>query len=122
LILAWKVDARFDGAGSVVVGLVLVGVSVFLARKVKSLLLGERADPDLEKSVRAAAVEDPRIVEVLNLITVQQGPDEVLLAAKIRVHDELPAGDAARVIDEFEQRVRAREPEVRWQFVEIDSD
>jgi cation diffusion facilitator family transporter len=121
LFLAWSVDPRFDGVGSILVGLVLVWVAFFLARKVKSLLLGERADPDVEDAVRAAAAEDARIAEVLGLITVQQGPGEVMLAAKIRLSDGLDAAEAARLIDELEARVRTREPEVRWQFIEIDT-
>src|SRR6185369_6050365 len=41
-------DGRWDGIGSAAIGLVLVGVAVFLATEVSSLLLGERADPDIE--------------------------------------------------------------------------
>jgi divalent metal cation (Fe/Co/Zn/Cd) transporter len=122
LLLAWRVDARFDGVGSVLVGAVLVAVSIFLARKAKSLLLGERADVAIETALREAAREDPRIVQILNVITVQQGPGEVIMAAKLRVKETIPAADAAKLVDDLERRVRAREPEVRWQFIEIDSD
>ncbi|RYE79991.1 MAG: cation diffusion facilitator family transporter, partial [Myxococcales bacterium] len=45
-------DARYDGAGSVVIGVLLVLVAFFLAREVKSLLDGERADPAIEEAVR----------------------------------------------------------------------
>lgn len=120
LALAHFVDTRFDGVGSILVGLVLVGVATFLARKIKSLLLGERADPEIEAAVRAAASEDPRIVEVLRLITVQQGPGEVMVAAKLRIHDSLSAADVAALINDYERRVRARIPEVKWQFIEPD--
>jgi cation diffusion facilitator family transporter len=120
LLGARYVDPRFDGVGSILVGLVLVWVAIFLARKVKSLLLGERADPEIEASVHAAAKEDPRIVEVLRLISVQQGPGEVMIAAKVRISDGLTAGDVAVAINEFESRVRARLPDVKWQFIEPD--
>jgi len=122
LLLAWKVDPHWDGVGSVLVGSVLVWVAVFLARKAKSLLLGERAGADVEQALRQAVKDDPRIVAVLNVITVQQGPGEVLLAAKLRVDPEIPSAEAARLVDQLEQRVKAREPEVRWQFIEIDLD
>lgn len=122
LLLAYYVDPRFDGVGGVMVGLVLVWVAIFLARKVKGLLLGERADPEIEAQVRLAAKEDPRILEVLRLITVQQGPGEVLVAAKLRFDDSLSAKDVVAVINGFESRVRKREPEVKWQFIEPDSE
>jgi cation diffusion facilitator family transporter len=120
LLLAHFIDPRFDGVGGVLVGLVLVWVATFLARKVKGLLLGERADPEVEAQIRLAAQEDPRILEVLRLITVQQGPGEVMVAAKLRFDDTLSARELTDSINAFEQRVRKREPEVKWQFIESD--
>ncbi len=120
MALAVTVDPRFDGAGSVAVGLVLVWVAWFLARKVKSLLLGERADPEVDAAVHAAAKEDARIREVLRMITVQQGPGEVMIAVKLRVDDALTSAEVVALINEFEQRVRQRLPDVKWQFIEPD--
>jgi cation diffusion facilitator family transporter len=120
MALAHWVDPRFDGVGSVLVGVVLVGVASFLARKVKSLLLGESADPEVEAHVRAAAGEDKRIVEVLRIIAVQQGPGEVMIAAKLHIDDTITAHDVVDVINDFEKRVRTRLPEVKWQFIEPD--
>jgi cation diffusion facilitator family transporter len=120
LLLAYYVDPRFDGVGGVLVGLVLVWVAIFLARKIKGLLLGERADPEIEEQVHLAAKEDARIKSVLRLITVQQGPGEVLVAAKLRFDDTLNAKEVTEAINDFEARVRKREPEVKWQFIEPD--
>lgn len=120
LALAKWVNPRFDGAGSVMVGLVLVGVAAFLAGKVKSLLLGESADPEVEKHVRDAAAEDKRILDVLRVIAVQQGPGEVMIAAKLRIDDSITAKDVVDVINDFEGRVRQRLPDVKWQFIEPD--
>ena len=121
MLLAWQVDPRFDGVGSILVGGVLVYVAVFLARKVKSLLLGERADPEIEQAFAEAVAADPRIARVLHLITVQQGPGEVLLAAKVKLAEGVAAGEVVAVINELESRVRARAPEVRWSFIEPDA-
>ncbi|MEI8257040.1 MAG: cation diffusion facilitator family transporter [Deltaproteobacteria bacterium] len=120
MALAHWVDPRFDGLGSVLVGVVLVWVASFLARKVKSLLLGESADPEVEAHVRAAASEDKRIIEVLRVIAVQQGPGEVMIAAKLHIEDAITAADVVEVINNFEKRVRARLPDVKWQFIEPD--
>ncbi len=120
MALAHWVNPRFDGMGSMLVGLVLVWVAAFLARKIKSLLLGESADPEVEAHVRAAAREDKRIVEVLRVIAVQQGPGEVMIAAKLHIDDVITAADVVEVINEFEKRVRLRLPDVKWQFIEPD--
>jgi len=113
-------DGRWDAAGSVGIGVVLVTVAIFLAREIKSLLLGERADEEIEQAVRDLVRPDGPITEVLSLLTLQQGPGEVVLAAKVRIAQSLAGDDVARAINEFEQAVHDRCPEVRWLFVEPD--
>jgi len=121
LSLAWVTgDARWDAMGSLVVGLVLIGVAVFLAVEVKSLLLGEAADPEIELAVREIAGDSASIKAVLRLITIQQGPGEALVAMKIMVPAELSSDGVIDAINDFETKLRARCPEVRWCFVEPD--
>ena len=113
-------DSRWDAAGSIGIGVVLVVVAVFLAIEVKSLLLGERADEEIETAVRGLVNADGPIIEILSLITLQQGPGEVVLAAKVRIAQHLMGDQVAHAINEFERAVHARCPEVRWLFVEPD--
>lgn len=113
-------DGHWDGAGSLLIGLVLIGVAIFLAVQVKSLLLGEAAAPAVEAAVRAAAAADPRITRVLNCITVQQGPSEVLVVVKIAVDESLTVNALCTLINELEARIRAARPEARWIFIEPD--
>jgi len=113
-------DARYDGAGSVVIGLLLVLVAFFLAREVKSLLDGERADPAVEQAIREEAAADKRIGAVVRVISLQQGPSQVMVAAKITPEPGLTSLELIEAINAFEERVRARRPEVKWQFIEPD--
>jgi len=113
-------DSRWDAIGSIAIGVVLVLVAVFLAIEVKSLLVGEAADPDVENSARAVVADDPRLADVLECITVQQGPGEVMVALKIRFAPHLTADQVSHAINDFEQRLRDRVTSVRWCFVEPD--
>lgn len=113
-------DGRYDAAGSIAVGVVLIGVALFLAVEVKSLLLGERADPTIEAAVHAAAEETPGVHRVFRLITVQKGPGEVLVAAKVEVAPELDAAGVVAALNALEQAIARRAPDVRWCFVEPD--
>jgi cation diffusion facilitator family transporter len=111
-------DGRFDGAGSVAIGLVLVGVAVFLAIEVKSLLVGESADPAITRAAERIADEHPQIRRLVKAMTVQQGPGEVIVACKIHLEPSLTVPDVYRAIQEFEDQLRASCPEVRWCFTE----
>lgn len=123
LVLAWVTgNGVFDSIGSVLIGLVLIAVAVFLATEVKSLLIGEAADEQISEAVKATVPGHPNIEEVLRLITVQQGPGEVLVAMKVRVKANLTTQEVVDSINRFEQAVHDRAPEIRWCFVEPDHE
>src|SRR5882757_5343277 len=67
-------DGRWDAVGSISIGLVLVGVATFLAREVKSLLVGEAADDKLVKVAEKLVEDDPNVEKLIRILTIQQGP------------------------------------------------
>jgi len=113
-------DGRWDGAGSLAIGLVLVGVATFLAREVKSLLVGEAADASVVTALGELAAADPNVEAILNVLTLQQGPGEILVAMKLRMKDGLPTAQLVEAINAFERAMKARLPEIRWSFIEPD--
>lgn len=114
-------DDRWDAAGSIAIGVVLICVASFLAREVKSLLVGEAADPALVKSFEELAEIDPNVEGVLNVLTLQQGPGEIVVAAKLRFRRGLETDELVEAINAFERALKARVPEVRWSFIEPDN-
>jgi cation diffusion facilitator family transporter len=114
-------DSRWDGVGSLAIGLVLVGVATFLAVEIKSLLVGEAADPRIARAVRELVADEPRIESLLELIALQQGPGQVVVAAKVRLAPTLTTLEVCRTINAFEAALRARCPEVKWSFIEPDA-
>ena len=52
-------NGRWDGLGSLSIGLLLVAIAVFLAIEMTSLLIGEAALPDEVAAIRAALEGDP---------------------------------------------------------------
>ncbi len=114
-------DGRFDAAGSIAIGIVLVGVAVFLGREVKSLLVGEAGDDvALQAEVKVLVAETPEIEAMLRMLSIQQGPGEVVVAMKLKFKAGLSGERMIEVINDFEQRLQSRVPAVRWSFVEPD--
>jgi cation diffusion facilitator family transporter len=114
-------DGRWDAAGSIAIGVVLICVASFLAREVKSLLVGEAADPALVKSFEELADIDPNVESVLNVLTLQQGPGEIVVAAKLKFRAGMETNELVEAINAFERALKARVPEVRWSFIEPDN-
>jgi len=57
---------------------------------------------------------------VLNVVTMQQGPGEVLVHIKMAFIPTLGIEEACRVINAYEEKLREERPEIRWIFVEPD--
>jgi cation diffusion facilitator family transporter len=114
-------DGRWDAAGSILIGILLMVVAVLIARDTHSLLIGERATPEME----AAALEEAKSVEgviaITQLLTMHLGPDFVVLAVKVALDPEMKIAKAEEVIDEMERRIRSRVPEMKKVFIEPDS-
>ena len=115
-------DSRWDAIGSLAVGLVLVGVSIFLGREIKELLVGESADPAIAAVVRQIAAQQPLFDRVLHLLTLQQSPSEVVVLMKVAFKDGTDVQVLSAAINAFEAALRARRRDIRWCFVEPDVD
>lgn len=101
----------------------LIAVAVFLAVEVKSLLVGESADPTVQAKVMELASLDPSVEKVIRVITIQQGPGQVMVAMKLKLRAGLcSGGELETAINELEKRIAASLPQVVWTFVEPDLD
>ena len=109
----------FDAIGSIIIGVVLVCVSIFVALRIKSLIVGSSAEEDLQLAIRREISADPAISQLLNAITLQMGP-QVMLAAKVRMAPGLSIEEAVVHINKLEKRIKAHSPEVAWCFIEPD--
>ncbi|MEO8843525.1 MAG: cation diffusion facilitator family transporter [Kofleriaceae bacterium] len=122
LVLAKETgDGRWDGVGSLSIGLVLLGVATFLGREVKSLLVGEAADASLVKVCEELADLDPNVDKVLRVLTLQQGPGEIVIAMKLKMREGMVTNELVEAINEYERALKRRVPEVRWSFIEPDN-
>jgi cation diffusion facilitator family transporter len=121
LLLSYETgDGRWDAIGSFAIGAVLVGVATFLAREVKSFLVGEAADPALRAKIEELAAADPNIERVLAVLAVQQGPGEIMLAMKLAMRAGLETSQLVDAINAFERVLKKAVPEIRWSFIEPD--
>jgi cation diffusion facilitator family transporter len=99
-------DGRWDAVGSISIGLLLGAIAVVLAIEMKSLLIGEAADPAAETAVREAIEAGEEVERIIHLRTLHLGPEHILVAVKIDFTgiDDFPG--LAEAIDAVERRVR----------------
>jgi cation diffusion facilitator family transporter len=113
-------NGRWDGAGSVAIGILLATAAAILAVETKSLLIGESASADMQRLIVNAIEDGPEVPRVIHLRTVHIGPDSLLVAAKIAVRPDDTAGRIVAGIDAAEKRVRAAVPIATTIYLEPD--
>jgi divalent metal cation (Fe/Co/Zn/Cd) transporter len=107
----------YDGAASVVIGIILGFTAMLLAYESKGLLIGEAADPVLVRSLHALACGQTGVVGVGDVLTVHSSPDQITVMMNVDFRDDLPAGEVERIVCRVEEEARERWPQVRRLFV-----
>lgn len=109
----------YDAMGSICIGVVLIVISVFVAWRVRSLLVGRSADPEIQATIDEIIREQDGIECLFNTITIQFGPD-TMLAAKVKMRPEMKIEAAVASINELERQLKERVPKLAWCFIEPD--
>lgn len=107
-----------DGAASVAIGLLLMGVAVFLVYRTKGLLVGQGVDDETLASFEAIARAQPHVEGIRSPLTMYLGPADVVLAFDVDFADDLPAAEVAAAIERLQDAIRVVHPEVQRIFVE----
>ena len=114
-------NPRFDGVASILIGLLLAMVALFLAREAKGLLIGEAADPALIAGIRRA-VSLPGVMGVGEIMTIHNSPDQVVAAINVDFDNRLSAGDVERIVDDIEGALQAEFPAIYRVYVRPHED
>jgi len=109
----------YDAFGSICIGVILIVISAFIAWRIRSLLVGRSADPDIQDAIDQIIDQQESIELCFNTITVQFGPD-TMLAAKVKVRSGQSIDQAVASINALERELKARVPNLKWCFIEPD--
>ncbi len=111
-------DVRWDAAGSIAIGVVLVAVAIGIGVEVHGLLIGQSADPQEVQAMRDFLAARPELQKIYRLLTIQLG-SSVMVSVKAKV----AAGTAQELItriNAIERDMRAAFPDIQWLFFEAD--
>ncbi len=113
-------DPLYDGIGTLSIGVLLAVIAVILAIEMKSLLMGETADPKVQQAIRERVEADDAVQRLIHLRTQHLGPDELLIGAKVAFVDHLSVPELAAAVNRVEDTVRRAVPEARVMYIEPD--
>ena len=107
-----------DGIATVTVGLLLVAVSLILARESRSLLMGEGIAPDTKARMTALIERDPHVKKVLHILSTYQSPEEIVLMIVVAFHDDLDTSEINEAIERIRENIKKEYELVRYILVQ----
>ncbi|HEY3318061.1 MAG TPA: cation diffusion facilitator family transporter [Coriobacteriia bacterium] len=110
-----------DGAASVVIGLILATVALWLAYESKGLLVGEGAEAPMIEDLQSIVRADPQVAEVGPILSMYNGPQDLLLNLEVEFRAGISADDVQAAVRRIEDAVTARYPEIKRIFIEVSS-
>jgi cation diffusion facilitator family transporter len=110
----------FDGIASIIIGIILCAVALFMGNETRSLLLGESADPKLIEKISSIFVEEESINRIIYIKSLQLGPQDILISVKVEFNHRLTAKEISNLINGIEKEIRTNYPDVKKIFIEPD--
>jgi len=110
----------FDGIASVIIGLILVGTSIWLAYETKGLLIGESANKLVIRGIRGTLRGRSNIEQVNEVLTMHMGPDFILANISVDFANAISAQQVEADIAEIDRAIKQKFPEVKRIFIEAE--
>ncbi|MBF9141581.1 cation diffusion facilitator family transporter [Hymenobacter properus] len=111
----------FDGAASMAIGALLVGMAVFMLTEAKGLLVGEGASPAVLNQLETLARQDAAVSALRPPLTMYLGPNDGILALDVAFHDHLTAVEVEQAVERLQTSIKAQHPEFSKIFIEASS-
>ncbi|WP_294283038.1 cation diffusion facilitator family transporter [uncultured Chryseobacterium sp.] len=109
---------ELDGVASIIVGLILVFVSLILARESRSLLMGEGIAPETREKITRLAEQDDAVVRTKNILSTYQSPEEIVLVLIIDFKDHLDTEEITEAVQRIRRTVKTAFPLVRYVIIQ----
>ena len=111
----------FDAWASIIIGVLLSAVALFMAVETKRLLIGESAVESEILSINNILKQFPYLESFGNIKTMHLGPEEILLGANINFKDDLTVKEIEPIVKEIKEKIVADNPKIKHIFIETDS-
>jgi divalent metal cation (Fe/Co/Zn/Cd) transporter len=110
-----------DGVASILIGVLLAAVALFLIGESRKLLVGEGVDRHTEREIWKIAADDPLVESVRRPLTMYLGPGDALLRIDVRFRTSGSAKNVAGAIERMKDRIRKYFPDLERIYVEAEA-
>ena len=111
----------FDGVASILIGILLCCVALFLGGESKSLLIGEAVAPETIDGIRKIAESEKDVDRAKKILTIYIGPDDVAATLEIEFKHDITAAELRRAVRRIEIAIKEKYPRIKNVFYEAES-
>ncbi|MCJ7558613.1 MAG: cation diffusion facilitator family transporter [Gammaproteobacteria bacterium] len=111
----------WDGAASIVIGLVLAATAIWLARETMGLLIGEGADETVVEAIRLCVAAYPQIEHINELATLHMGPNFIVVNMSLDFSNQLDIGELESLVTRLTAEIKALDQSIKRVFIEAES-
>ena len=115
----WLALPVLDGAASVTIGVLLIGMAFFLMVETHGLLIGEAAAPDIVAAIERMARQEPSVRHVNEVLTQHFGPSDILINLSLDLDNSLDANGVEALVGRLDAGLKAEIEGATRVFVEI---
>jgi len=117
----WLENPYFDGAASIIIGLILMAVAFILVVETKGLLLGEGMEAEGLASVRGIVEADEAVERTGGILTMYMGPHGLLVNLEVVFNASLKVEAIHEAIHRIERAIVAKHSDVTRIYIEVQS-
>lgn len=114
-------DVRYDGLGSMLVGLTMMLAAVVLVLDVRDLIVGKAVPDSIVRKIRKSALSHVEVEEILDLRTIYLGSEKIMILLEVHVVDTLTTNQIEKLIDSIRANIKAQIPEAYHLQIEIET-
>ncbi len=117
-VLAWLVNPVFDAIGSILVGLILLGVSLLLIVEVKNLIVGESMPREKRQVMRNVIHKYNKISHINRMQTMVMGDSKYLVLLSVDVNNDMKSSEVEDLTDQLKIKLKKEIPEIGILYIE----
>lgn len=123
IILAERTaNVAYDGAASIIIGILLFFIGFGTARENAAAILGESADPTLIREVGNYVMEIPGVIDIHNVRSMCVGPKKYLLEMVVEADEKMRLSDSESVGFTVKRMVKAKFDEIAFAHIAVIAD
>jgi cation diffusion facilitator family transporter len=112
-------SSRPDAIASLLIGLLMAATAFGLGRPLADFLVGKSLPPALLEQIRSVISSEKTVAETLSVQAVYIGPEEVIVAAKIRPTSGLTTEHLSRAMDDLDHKLHKASPFVADVYIDV---